>query len=127
MRSNSGDAFMPSRPRASPSACRFLSGSGSSDENVLIALSYHVRFASADAFETSLSFSSSLWQDRLLIMKKKVLFICVHNSARSQMAKAFLNNICGDHLKRTAAGLNRQTEPAGSRSDARHRDRYFAQ
>ncbi len=72
---------------------------------MLIALSYHVRFASADAFETSLSFSSSLWQDRLLIMKKKVLFICVHNSAWSQMAEAFLNNICGDHFEAHSAGL----------------------
>ena len=38
-------------------------------------------------------------------MKQKVLFICVHNSARSQMAEAFLNKICGDHFEAHSAGL----------------------
>ena len=38
-------------------------------------------------------------------MKKKVLFICVHNSARSQMAEAFLNLICPDHFEAHSAGL----------------------
>ncbi len=38
-------------------------------------------------------------------MKQKVLFICVHNSARSQMAEAFLNDICGDHFEAHSAGL----------------------
>ena len=38
-------------------------------------------------------------------MKKKVLFICVHNSARSQMAAAWLNDICGDYFEAQSAGL----------------------
>jgi len=38
-------------------------------------------------------------------MKKKVLFVCVHNSARSQMAEAFLNESCGDHFEAHSAGL----------------------
>jgi arsenate reductase len=38
-------------------------------------------------------------------MKKKVLFICVHNSARSQMAEAFLNQICGEFFEAHSAGL----------------------
>jgi arsenate reductase (thioredoxin) len=38
-------------------------------------------------------------------MKKKVLFICVHNSARSQMAAAWLNDICGDYFEADSAGL----------------------
>jgi arsenate reductase len=38
-------------------------------------------------------------------MKKKVLFICVHNSARSQMAEAWLNKICGEHFEAQSAGL----------------------
>ena len=39
------------------------------------------------------------------IMKKKVLFVCIHNSARSQMAEAFLNQICGDEFEAHSAGL----------------------
>ena len=38
-------------------------------------------------------------------MKKKLLFICVHNSARSQMAAAWLNEICGDYFEAESAGL----------------------
>ncbi len=38
-------------------------------------------------------------------MKKKVLFICIHNSARSQMAEAFLNEICGEQFEVHSAGL----------------------
>lgn len=37
--------------------------------------------------------------------KKKVLFVCIHNSARSQMAEAFLNRICGDEFEAHSAGL----------------------
>src|SRR5262245_57188836 len=37
--------------------------------------------------------------------KKKVLFICIHNSARSQMAEAFLNQICGEQFEAHSAGL----------------------
>ena len=38
-------------------------------------------------------------------MKKKVLFICVHNSARSQMAAALLNKRCGEYFEAQSAGL----------------------
>ncbi len=40
-----------------------------------------------------------------MTMKQKVLFICIHNSARSQMAEAFLNDICGHHFEAHSAGL----------------------
>jgi len=38
-------------------------------------------------------------------MKSKVLFVCIHNSARSQMAEAFLNQICGNEFEAHSAGL----------------------
>jgi arsenate reductase len=38
-------------------------------------------------------------------MKTKVLFVCIHNSARSQMAEAFLNHFCGDQFEAHSAGL----------------------
>jgi arsenate reductase len=38
-------------------------------------------------------------------VKKKVLFICVHNSARSQMAAALLNKVCGEFFEAQSAGL----------------------
>ena len=38
-------------------------------------------------------------------MKKKVLFVCIHNSARSQMAEAFLKQICGEEFEAHSAGL----------------------
>jgi len=37
--------------------------------------------------------------------KPKVLFICVHNSARSQMAAALMNKMCGEFFEAQSAGL----------------------
>ncbi|NQU17687.1 MAG: arsenate reductase ArsC [Candidatus Saganbacteria bacterium] len=38
-------------------------------------------------------------------MKKKVLFVCIHNSARSQMAEAFLKQLGGEKYEVESAGL----------------------
>jgi arsenate reductase len=38
-------------------------------------------------------------------VKKKVLFICVHNSARSQMSAALLNQVCSEFFEAERAGL----------------------
>jgi hypothetical protein len=37
--------------------------------------------------------------------KIRVLFVCVHNSGRSQIAETFLNSLAGDRFEAESAGL----------------------
>jgi len=41
--------------------------------------------------------------------KTRVLFVCIHNSARSQIAEALLNNMAGDKFVAQSAGLEKGT------------------
>jgi arsenate reductase len=38
-------------------------------------------------------------------IKHRILFVCIHNSARSQMAEAFLNHLDGGNFEAESAGL----------------------
>jgi arsenate reductase len=40
-----------------------------------------------------------------MAMKKRVLFLCIHNSARSQMAAEFLKQMAGDTFEVESAGF----------------------
>lgn len=41
--------------------------------------------------------------------KKRVMFICIHNSARSQMGEAFLRHFAGDRFEVHSAGIEAGT------------------
>jgi arsenate reductase len=49
-----------------------------------------------------------------IAVKRRVLFICTHNSARSQMAEGFLRSMVGDRFDVASAG----TEPDEVRPEA---------
>ncbi len=50
-------------------------------------------------------FSFAMAGDRMQSRKRTVLFVCVHNAARSQMGEAFLNSICPDDFEAASAGF----------------------
>jgi len=41
------------------------------------------------------------------MLKKKILFICTHNSCRSQIAEGLLNYYCGDRFFAMSAGVEK--------------------
>ena len=38
-------------------------------------------------------------------MKKRVIFVCIHNSGRSQMGEGFLRHLAGDQFEVASAGI----------------------
>ena len=58
--------------------------------------------------------------------KTRVLFVCVHNSARSQMAEAWLDHLHGDLIRGPERRIGTGGfESPGHSGDAGGRDRYF--
>lgn len=58
-------------------------------------------FLAAQAAGAALALLFLRWSTAM----KSVLFVCVHNSARSQMAEAFANDLCAGTVKAFSAGL----------------------
>ena len=59
-------------------------------------------------------------------MKKRVLFICTHNSARSQMAEGYMNAKYGDRYEAFSAGTEKtRVHPMAIDGNERYRDRYL--
>jgi arsenate reductase len=50
------------------------------------------------------------------VTRRRVLFLCTHNSARSQMAEGFLRAFAGDHFEAASAGTEtRGVNPLAAR------------
>jgi arsenate reductase len=49
--------------------------------------------------------TSGTFRSNSIGVRSKVLFICIHDSARSQMAEAWLNHLCADLFEAESAGL----------------------
>jgi arsenate reductase len=59
----------------------------------------------ADYFFTFINRNITLNVPNMSPFKHRVLFVCIHNSARSQMAEAFLEKYGGDIYEAESAGL----------------------
>ena len=61
--------------------------------------------------------------DEITLQRPHVLFICTHNSARSQMAEGYLRTHYGDLFEVGSGGTEPgSTEPLGCGSDGGDRD-----
>lgn len=59
--------------------------------------------------------------------KPSVLFVCVHNAGRSQMAAAWLTHLAGDRVEVRSAGFRpgRPCQPGRRAGHARGRHRHL--
>ncbi len=65
----------------------------------------HFAVSSWVSFYLPLALEQLVTRTRVIKMKKRVLFVCIHNSARSQMAQELLNRKCGEQYEAQSAGL----------------------
>ncbi len=49
--------------------------------------------------------SQSLKRNGIIVKKIRILFVCIHNSARSQIAEAYVKKFGKDHFEAESAGL----------------------
>ncbi len=72
----------------------------------IFAYSYMLRTAyNVPTFHFSSSFSELIRLLSQIGIMNKVLFVCIHNSARSQIAEALMRRECGDAVHVQSAGL----------------------
>lgn len=71
----------------------------------LVATALFARLWPSDLAADAVVIPHQSVRGRFSSMKRSVLFVCVHNSARSQMAEAFLNQRCPDDFAAESGGL----------------------
>lgn len=74
---------------------------------VSLSLVQHGKESRPPAPASCRKYNLSNRREEAIDQMRKILFVCEHNSARSQIAEAYLNHFAGDRLHAESAGLER--------------------